>query len=67
MGDWLSPDELKICRYAHLSYEEMGGKLGMNPRTVKARTDALRIKLGVRNKRHIQEKCRQLGINFDVV
>ena len=65
MEEWLSANELALCRYSHLSYKEMGDKLGMNPRTVKAHTDALRIKLGVRNKRHIQDKCRDLGINYN--
>lgn len=65
MSGWLSDHELSICRYAHLSYEEIGEKLGMSPRTVKAHTDKIRLKLNVNNKRHIQDRCRELGIRLE--
>lgn len=64
MGGWLSERELRICRYAHLSYEEIGEKLDMSPRQVRALTDKLRDKLNVPNKRHIQDRCRELGIEL---
>lgn len=60
----LSPLDRSICRYAHLSYEEIGKQLGMNPRTVRAHTEKIRWKLGVNHKRHIQDRCRELGINL---
>jgi DNA-binding CsgD family transcriptional regulator len=65
LNDWLTRRELEICRYAHLSYDEIGEKLDISPRTVKAITDRIRLKLGVRNKRHIQDRCREMGIKLD--
>lgn len=61
---WLSQIDLAIIRCSHLSYQEMGERLGMNPRTVKAHTDKVRLKLGVANKRHIKDRCRELDIKY---
>lgn len=65
MGEWLTPRELQIAKYAHLTYNEIGAKLGMSPRTVKAHMDKIRLKLGVTNKRHVRDALRNLGINLD--
>lgn len=60
----LTPRELEIARLIAdgLTYEEMGNRLGISPRTVKAHTDKIRIKLGVSKKRHIPSVLRRLGI-----
>ena len=61
----LTPRELQVVRYSHLTFEEMGEKLGISPRTAKYDTDRVRWKLGVRHKRHLQDRCRELGIRYD--
>lgn len=65
MPEWLTPRELQIAKYSHLTYDEIGTKLGMSPRTVKAHMEKIRLKLGVRKKRHVQDKLKELGINLD--
>jgi len=42
-----------------LSNEEIGAELGISPRTVKAHTDAIRRKLGVRRRRQIPPALRE--------
>ena len=63
--EWLTPYDLNLARYAHLTYVEIGAETGMNPRTVKAHMDKIRKKLGVQNKRHIQDELRKLGYDLD--
>ena len=45
---------------AGCSNEEIGGRLGISPRTVKAHCDVLRQKLGVSRRRHIPAAYRAL-------
>jgi DNA-binding CsgD family transcriptional regulator len=45
---------------AGCSNEEIGGRLGISPRTVKAHCDVLRRKLGVSRRRHIPAAYRAL-------
>jgi DNA-binding CsgD family transcriptional regulator len=42
-----------------LSNDEIGAELGISPRTVKAHTDAIRRKLGVRRRRQIPPALRE--------
>lgn len=60
----LTPRELEIARLIAdgLTYEEMGIRLGISARTVKAHTDRIRVKLGVSKKRHIPGVLRDLGV-----
>lgn len=45
-----------------LTYEEIGRRLGINPRTVKTQTDRLRWTLGVNKKRLIPQRMKELGL-----
>jgi DNA-binding CsgD family transcriptional regulator len=45
---------------AGCSNDEVGARLGISPRTAKAHSDALRLKLGVRRRRHIPVAYRLL-------
>lgn len=65
LGEWLSQQDILIIRFSHLSYDEIARKLDMSPRTVKAHTEEIKKKLGVNRKRHIQDRCRQLRIDWE--
>lgn len=45
-----------------LTYEEMGNRLGVSPRTVKYQTERIRWILGVEKKRQIPKVARDLGL-----
>jgi DNA-binding CsgD family transcriptional regulator len=45
---------------AGYSFEEMGERLGISPRTAKAHSDALRVKLKVKKKRQIPQAYAKL-------
>ena len=45
-----------------LTSEEIGEQLGMSPRTVKAHSDVLRRKLGVRYRRLLGAEARRRGL-----
>ena len=45
---------------AGCSNDEVGARLGISPRTAKAHSDALRLKLGVARRRHIPAAYRLL-------
>lgn len=59
----LTPRELEIARLIAqgMTYKEMGEALGISPSTVKAYTDQVRRLLGLKHKRHIPAKLRELG------
>lgn len=60
----LTPRQVQIVRLIDegMTYEEMGDALGIAPRTVKAHTDTIRIKLNVKRKRHIPKALRDRGV-----
>lgn len=58
----LTPQEMRLARLCDLTYEQMGERLGMNPRTVKGHVDRIRVKLGVKSKRQIQRVLRDMGL-----
>lgn len=62
---WLSETDLLICRFAHLSYDEIAEKTSLSPRTVKWHVDKIRLKIGVEHKRHIQDRLHELGVEFE--
>lgn len=45
-----------------LTYDEIGERLGQNPRSIKTQTDKLRWMLGVQKKRQIPQLMRELGL-----
>jgi len=59
----LTPRQVQIVRLIDqgMTYEEMGDKLGISSRTVKAHTDTIRLKLDVKRKRHIPQALRERG------
>lgn len=62
----LTPRQVQIVRLIDqgMTYDEMGETLGIAPRTVKAHTDTIRIKLNVKRKRHIPRALRERGIEL---
>ena len=42
-----------------LTNEEIANALGISPRTVKAHSDAIKLKLGVKKRRHIPPALRE--------
>lgn len=61
----LTNRQLEIARLIAegLTYDEMGERLGISPRTVKAHTDVIRLKLGgLGKKRDIPRVLRDLGL-----
>lgn len=64
----LTPRELSVIRLIErgFTYDEMGRELGISPRTVKAVTDRIRLKIGASKKRNIPDIVRRLGIDTSV-
>jgi DNA-binding CsgD family transcriptional regulator len=62
----LTPRQIQIVKLIDkgMTYDEMGAALGVSPRTVKAHTDTIRIKLNVKKKRHIPQALRDTGVMF---
>lgn len=60
----LTPREFEIALLIveGLTYEEMGDRLGISPRTTKAYTDKIRLLLGVEKKRQIPQAMREQGL-----
>ena len=64
----LTARELQIARLIAqgMTYQEMGDELDLSPATVKAYTDQVRRLLGLKHKRHIPAKLRELGYTIDI-
>lgn len=60
----LTDRQLEILLLVHegLTFDEMGERLSISPRTAKAHTNTLRQKLGVTKKRLLSAKARELGL-----
>jgi DNA-binding CsgD family transcriptional regulator len=52
--------EIALCVERGLTNEEAAHELGISPRTVRAHTDAIRLKLGVARRRLIPAALRKL-------
>jgi DNA-binding NarL/FixJ family response regulator len=61
LGEPLTGRQREVARHVErgLTNEEIGAELGISPRTVKAHTDAIRMKLGVRKRRQIPPALRE--------
>jgi DNA-binding NarL/FixJ family response regulator len=62
LGEPLTDRQHQVALYVErgLTNEEIGVELGIAARTVKAHTDAIRWKLGVRKRRQIPPALREL-------
>lgn len=67
MPNALTERQLEVVRlvYAGLSNAEIGDELGISPRTAKAHTDVIRLKLGVDSRRRIPAAAIAAG--YDVL
>ena len=59
-----TPREMEVARLIDqgYTYDEMGEKLGISPRTCRLYADRLRAALGVSKKRQIPQAMRLLGL-----
>lgn len=60
----ISPREIEVAKLIDrgMTYDEIGKELGISPRTAKAITDRLRLKINVQKKRHIPGVLKELGV-----